>query len=159
MQTLYLLMGIQGAGKTTYAKKMIDNNTVHISRDEIRFKLIEPNEEYFAKEAQVFKTFMNEINNNLKEGKNVVADATHLNEKSRSKFFHYLKCDKSKLNIVIIFIDTPLEKCLEQNELRKGSRAYVPRNVIKKAYNELTIPTREEQNKYNLNSMITVWKN
>ena len=67
MQTLYLLMGIQGAGKTTYAKKMIDNNTVHISRDEIRFKLIEPNEEYFAKEAQVFKTFMNEINNNLEE--------------------------------------------------------------------------------------------
>ena len=157
MQKLYIMMGIQGAGKTEYAKSLVDDNTVHISRNEIRFNLIKPNEEYFSKEAQVFKTYIDEINDNLSKGKNVIADDTHLTKKSRNKLFHYLKYEKDKVEPVVIFVDTPLDVCLERNETRKGSKSYVPKDVIKKAYTSLNTPSIEEQKAFGLKSMITIW--
>lgn len=38
---LYIMCGCPGSGKTTYAKKyLINDNTVYVSRDDIRFSLL-----------------------------------------------------------------------------------------------------------------------
>lgn len=140
---LVLMVGVPGAGKSTFTKELEKENEdcVIVSRDIIRFSLVNEDEEYFSKENEVFKEFINQINENLKNHRMVVADATHLNYNSRSKVLSKIteNCIKNA-----IIIKTPLEKCLENNELRKGTRAYVPRSVIKRMSEQLTIPDETE---------------
>ena len=59
MGDLFIMMGVPGSGKTTLAKKLVEDkpNTIRVSRDDIRFSLLEKGDEYFAKEDKVFKTF------------------------------------------------------------------------------------------------------
>ena len=48
--TLVLMCGAPGSGKTTIAKKLMCNNDLYISRDEIRYSMISDEDEYFSKE-------------------------------------------------------------------------------------------------------------
>ena len=145
MNKLYIMIGIPGSGKSTYAKKRFPN-AIYVSRDEIRFDLVSENEEYFSKENEVFTKFVNIINSNLKAGKDVVADATHLNPRSRTKLFSHLNIDPTKTEIIAVVMRTPLEVCLNRNENRKGTRSYVPPQVIKNMYSSFKEPTMKELN-------------
>ena len=91
---LYIMCGIPGSGKSTYAKTYL-TNTLYVSRDEIRFKLVKEDEDYFSKENEVFDTFIAKINEGLRQSLDVVADATHLNSKSRLKLLACLELDKT----------------------------------------------------------------
>lgn len=145
--TLYLMVGIPGSGKSWYAKRLLANqeNTMYISRDSIRFKFLKENDEYFAKEDVVFNSFVSLIKKHLYDGENVIADATHLNRKSRMKVLNNL--DLSKIKICVIYIDVPLDVCLERNSKREG-RAKVPPTIIKNMYKNLTYPDKKEQEYY-----------
>ena len=140
---LYIMVGCPGSGKSIYAKKYL-SDAVYISRDDIRFSLVKENEEYFSKEKEVFKVFINKINNELQNGHDVVADATHLNPSSRFKLLVNLDLNKDKTEVVAIFIRVPLSICLKQNENRKGTRSYVPKSVIKRMHYSLVPPNTEE---------------
>ena len=61
MKQLFLMCGVAGAGKSTYLSNI--KNAVVISRDEIRFSLIGDFDDYFAKEDEVFATFIQKIQN------------------------------------------------------------------------------------------------
>ena len=140
---LYIMSGCPGSGKTTYAKKHFPS-AKYISRDEIRFNKISEEEEYFSKEDEVFKEFVREINEGLRASLDVVADATHLNEKSRTKLLYNLSIDKRKTQIELICMQTPLKTCIERNENRKGTRSYVPKNILKRMYYSFKIPNSNE---------------
>ena len=140
---LYIMVGCPGSGKSTYAKKNFPN-ALYVSRDEIRFSLVKENEEYFSKETEVFQKFINEINSALSTSAEIVADATHLNVKSRKKLLLNLNIDKEKTEIHMIVMRTPLKTCIIRNENRKGTRSYVPPNIIKRMYSSFTQPTTEE---------------
>lgn len=143
MAILYIMMGAPGSGKSTFIKNYIDYKIeTYVSRDEIRFSMVKEDEDYFSKENEVFKKFTSEINNALNLGINVYADATHLNTASRNKLINAIKEKPS--SIEVIFINTSLNKCLEQNENRKGTRSYVPRETIKRMYLSIEPPTFEE---------------
>ena len=140
---LYIMCGCPGAGKSTYAKKSFPN-TKYISRDEIRFNLVKENEPYFSREKEVFKTFVREINKALREQVDVIADATHLNKVSRFKLISNLNINKEKTEIIFIVMRTPLDVCIERNENRKGTRSYVPPEVIKSMFHSFKKPSLEE---------------
>lgn len=140
---LYLMVGCPGSGKTTYAKKHF-SNAVYISRDEIRFDLVSENEEYFSKEDEVFKIFINKINEGLRESLDVVVDATHLNPKSRFKLLACLNFIPGKTQVNVIYMKTPLAECIIRNENRKGTRSYVPPSVIIRMFKALKKPNFEE---------------
>lgn len=130
---LYVMCGIPGSGKSWYAKNVLMNkHTVYISRDEIRFSLVKEDEEYFAKEDQVFKSFVNQINYALGAEDDinaVIADATHLNWPSRRKLLNALKIKKNKANrnikVIPVWMNTPLFTCKIRNGLRED-RTFVP---------------------------------
>lgn len=152
---LYVSCGVPGSGKSTFLKEMKNKDEIIISRDEIRFALLKPGEEYFSHEREVYAKFLNEITKNIKEGYNVYADATHLNEKSRYSLLHQL-CNKGcrPYEIDAIYFDIPLKVCLERNEYRLGTPAYVPKEQIEKMFSQFTPPQRYEgfKNIWSVNS-------
>ena len=152
MKRIYLLCGIPGSGKSTWAKNQLDNKSVWISRDQIRFSMVSESEEYFSKEKEVFREFIKEINLTIRDKNfdNIYVDATHLNTASRYKVLDKIALkDVDELNIV--FFDTPLNTCLERNSYRSG-RERVPEEVIKKMYKAVTSPHLD--NKYVYDSII-----
>lgn len=144
-KTLYLMVGIPGSGKSTYAIKFMDNRKgwVYISRDEIRFSILGPEEEYFAKEDWVFRMFIHKINDAIDDDNifNIIIDATHLNTASRMKVLN--RINTNNCNVVPIIITTSLEDCIERNNLRSG-RARVPESVIRNMFRSMTHPCKDK---------------
>ena len=141
MANLYLMCGCPGAGKSTFIEENFNQAVSVISRDTIRFSLVSPDEDYFSREDEVTKEFWKQINDNLAKGKHVVADQTSLTPRSRKWFIQHVT-GYAKLNIVLI--DEDLETCLERNEKRKGTRAYVPEENVRRMYKRLIEPSFKE---------------
>ena len=129
--TLYISCGLPGSGKSTFLKANKAKDEVIVSRDEIRYSILKENDAYFEHELTVYSIFIYEIGKALKQGKNVYADATHLNGRSRSKLMGRLKNNFPNLefNVEFIFFDVPIYICLERNKKRTG-RERVPEDAI-----------------------------
>ena len=137
---VWLMSGIPGSGKSTYVKKKKKKNGgIHCSRDEVRFRLLKDNDNYFDRENEVFSTWIKEIVTaiNSEHDDNIYIDATHLTEKARKKVLNLLPIEK--IDLTYIAFDIPLEICLERNKQRTG-RALVPETVIKNMLCSYTIP-------------------
>lgn len=148
--TLYIAVGLPGSGKSTFFRNHKFENTVYVSRDLIRYDLLADDEEYFAHENVVFKTFVNALSFALKSGQNAIADATHLTRKSRAKLINAINQDITLYSIVFIYFDTEYTECIDRNEHRSG-RAYVPEKVIENMNDSLEIPQFSEfSNCYNI---------
>ena len=145
MATLYVMCGIPGCGKTTWALNFINNKNInYVSRDKIRMELLKDGEDYFSHEKEVFCKFVNIIRNSLKENKDIIADATHINKFSRKKLFAAI--GDIDYSIIFVYFNTPLEVCLGRNGLRSG-RARVPDETIKTMWNNFQKPSIIENNK------------
>ena len=71
MNNLYLMVGAPGSGKSTYANNFINTYGKPIkvvSRDAIRFSLLNDGAPYFSKEKDVFSKFTKEINEGVEKG-------------------------------------------------------------------------------------------
>lgn len=140
---LIMMMGCPGSGKSTFVDMHKEAEDIWVSRDEIRFNLVKPNEEYFSKEKEVFKSFAGTINVWLNSGYTVYADATHLSRASRNKLLRALKVTPKETWVV--WIKTPLKLAIERNEMRAGTRAYVPKGQIHRMYHSIEEPSFEER--------------
>lgn len=138
---LFIMMGAPGSGKSTFIKNHFEDYVI-ASRDAIRFSMVKEDEPYFSKEKKVYKKYIQLINDQLAAGKNVVADATHLNVASRNKLINCITVPNVEINV--IWIKTSLKTCLKQNEFRKGTRGYVLPEIITKMYNSIEKPNFEE---------------
>ena len=144
---LYVMCGAPGSGKSTWAKKhLFDPNIVqYISRDEIRFSLLGPNDKYFSKEREVWEVFMNQIQEAVnKKNMDVIIDASHLDKWSRRKLTNALDDALTESwELYYIAMDTSYEECCRRNDNRTG-RANVPHDVIKEMYDKMTYPRMNE---------------
>lgn len=145
---LWIMIGVPGSGKDYWIDKHVNsfNGSVKvISRDKIRFDILREGEDYFSHEKEVFRKYAEEICNSLIKYDIVIANATHLNEKSRSKLFRAISkaVYYTEAEINAMMIKTPLRSCIEHNSLRAG-RAYVPEDQIKRMHSSLTTPNLDE---------------
>lgn len=143
MGKLIVTIGPPASGKSTWIKNHPE--MVWVSRDEIRNEIVGLDKaeregrtvNYFSKENTVYNIFIQAIVKNLSEGKDVIADATHIDKKARDKLFRMLDA-KGKIYdeaIGIIFLTRP-QICIERNRNRKGWRR-VPDHVINDMYHKM----------------------
>ena len=143
---LWIMVGVPGSGKSYWIKNHRDyfaGSLAVASRDTIRFMKVKEDEEYFSKEKEVFKTFIEHIKAGLEHFDNTIADATHLNASSRGKLLRALGESLEDVEVNAIVMDSCLAKCLEQNNQRAG-RELVPETAIRNMFSNFTMPTLEE---------------
>lgn len=147
MPILYILCGPSGCGKSTWANHfMNDHNTDdirYVSRDEIRFSIVGEDEDYFAREKDVFRKFSGTIAQTLVDGFDVIADATHLNEFSRRKLTQAIDYYTKDYEVVYVSFNVDVDTCLARNTQREG-RANVPETVIRNMCRDFKKPSLEE---------------
>lgn len=147
MKNLYLLCGPPASGKTSWGTNLRDTTpgVSYISRDYIRFSLLDEDDEYFDKEKEVYDTFILIINDLLQGEGDVIADATHLNEKSRNKLLDKLNLEN--VNIIPVNFCISFDTILERNKQRNG-RARVPEYVMYRMYRAWCPANMKEKYKY-----------
>lgn len=145
---IFVMVGIPASGKSTWAKSQVEEKGgKYVSRDKIRYGLVGDCEKdlYFSKETQVFRDFCQEILEGLEEGKDVYADATHINKASRAKLMNHIGATVGLLEVevVAVYVETSLETCLKRNEERDGF-AKVPEDAMRSMYRFKSKPKLEE---------------
>lgn len=141
MSKLYIMIGCPGAGKSTWCKNNLPDNVMYISRDIIRYSMVNKNEEYFSKENQVYREFVDQINQALKMGIDVCADQTSIDRAARAKLLKQVRPNASEL--IAVWLNPSIETILKQNALRSG-RQCVPEHAIQNMYARMEAPTFEE---------------
>lgn len=145
MSKLYILCGPSGSGKSTWAHNFMQENSdvCYISRDDIRLSLLKEGEDYFSHEKAVFRKFVAGIIATLKEDRDIIADATHLNEFSRRKLTQAIDMQFTNYEIIYVTFNVDADTCVARNENRSGRR-YVPENVIRNMCRNFRVPSLDE---------------
>lgn len=141
MAKIIMLIGIPGSGKTTYSKDLAkEYNAEVISSDRVRQTYIG------IEEKDVFPTVYKLTVEELKEGRNVILDATHITPKVRKRSFDALDAYGISYEKVAIYVDTPVEECIKRVEKRNQdpNELFLPLEVIE-SYGKNIIPPTEEE--------------
>ena len=129
-----MLVGLPGSGKSTYANKYTSFEKVVVSSDAIRGELF-GDENCQRDPSRVFDEMKKRTRAALKEGRNVVYDATNLSSKKRIGMLKNLEgipCIKA----VTVFV-VPFEVCVMRAQERERK---VPRSVILKMMKQFEFP-------------------
>ena len=128
-----MLVGLPASGKSTFAKKESIKFKIH-SSDAMREKITGDINNQRSNQ-RVFDMLHKEIRRDLKNGLNVIYDATNISYKRRMAFLKEISdivCDRA----CYVFL-TPYEECLSRNQRRER---VVPTDVIRKMYLNFDIP-------------------
>lgn len=114
LAAVYILIGIPGAGKTTYAKSF-PQDTVYLGTDSIR-------KELFGKELtlrgrkRVYDLLFSRLLAALKMNRDVVIDCTNFSVQRRKRILSQIPLEYKR---IAVFLNTPLPVALQNNKHRK----------------------------------------
>ena len=143
MNTIYIAVGLPGSGKSTYAKNFIkDKNIEYLSSDELR-AVFGKNEEDQTVTPLVFGHIKRKVDEFLKDGKNVLVDATSVNRRERADYINTAKKYGAKVIALVFKMDR--QGLIDRNKKRgeQGGRV-VPDFVIDKMLAKYEEPSTSE---------------
>jgi predicted kinase len=129
--TLYITVGLPGSGKSTYAKNFIkDKEIEYLSSDSLR-AVYGKDETDQSVTSIVFGHIKKKVDEFLKDGKNVLVDATSVNRRERSDYINTAKKYGAKVVAIVFKMDR--QGLIDRNKKRgeQGGRE-VPTFVIDK---------------------------
>ena len=141
--TLYITVGLPGSGKSTYAKEFIKGKEIeYLSSDSLR-AVFGKSEEDQTVTPLVFGHIKRKVDEFLKDGKNVLVDATSVNRKERSDYINTAKKYGAKVVAIVFKMDR--QGLIDRNKKRgeQGGRV-VPDWVIDKMLAKFEEPSYSE---------------
>ena len=137
MAELILMCGLPASGKSTISERYkFSGYNIH-SSDELRlqkFGNLNGENAY----ADVFKELYDNIISDLKNGKDVVLDATNLSSKRRIAFLQFIN-SKTKCKKAAHVVATPYNDCINR-DLKRDKK--VGSNVIERMYKSFQMPCK-----------------
>ena len=133
MSKLYTMVGLPGAGKSTFAKNHPE--CVVISSDAVRAELF-GDEAIQGDTMKVFSVVNARVREALDNGFDVIYDATSLTKKIRRNIIHSFNA-----NHIAVFVNTSVDDCIRRDALRSRT---VGADVIQKMALRLSAPTVDE---------------
>lgn len=128
---LHMMMGLQGSGKTTYRKTILEKTVkdyVVISKD------LMPDGKKEARQQGM-------LDDAFRAGKSVILDNTNVSREIRADAIQRAK--KWGARVFLYFLDVPIDTCIERNGGRIG-KACVPVHVIHNFQKRLEKPSYDE---------------
>ena len=135
--------GLPGSGKSTYVKNFIkDKDIEYLSSDSLR-AVYGKSEEDQTVTPLVFGHIKRKVDEFLKDGKNVLVDATSVNRKERSDYINTAKKYGAKVVAIVFKMDR--QGLIDRNKKRgeQGGRV-VPDFVIDKMLAKFEEPSYSE---------------
>lgn len=143
MNRLYFLVGIPGAGKSTYAQRLIDNDPsiVWVSSDAIREELWgDANDQ--QQPGTVFGTMFQRTSKALNAGQDVIYDATNINAKTRASTLVQLRsCVSCEFEAICVMVLCSLSECKRRQNDRDRK---VPEDCIDRMVRQFQAPWYNE---------------
>jgi len=140
---LYITIGIQGSGKSTWAEKFCqDNNVLYLSSDKLRAELGKGIDDQSI-HGLVFGRMRARTEAALRRGESVLVDATHVRKKWRSD---NIKLGRRLGAFIVAHVfevdrETAIKRVAER--VSKGG-LNVPADVIDKYISQLELPDTNE---------------
>lgn len=141
--TLYITVGLPGSGKSTYAKNFIKGKEIeYLSSDSLR-AIFGKDEDDQTVTPFVFGHIKKKVDEFLKDGKNVLVDATSVNRRERADYINAAKKYGAKVVALVFKMDRA--GLIERNQKRgqEGGRV-VPTNIIDKMLAKYEEPSYSE---------------
>ena len=138
MNTIFVMIGISGSGKSTFTRNLMRSNQVIVSRDNLRNSLFgytdENIHEYYKRpdfkacEDKVTKFFNDQVRYALKNDMDVVADNTHLNASYINAYKQFgVEIELVWCNVdteVAIYRDQRRTRCVGETVIRKQAQQF-----------------------------------
>lgn len=145
LPVLVVMCGLQCSGKSTKVKMLQEKYDAKvISTDIIREEFAEKDgcdDIFKVDKTLVFQTAYLRVNTFLKEGKNVIFDATNITIKSRRMMFQNVKQNCHKICYIL---NTPISECRARLQSRNKTGHFILEEVLDEYYKSFEIPFYEE---------------
>ncbi len=124
MKTAYIMMGIQGSGKSVFCRRFLAS-VERVNLDTLKTR---------TKEKQL-------IEDCHEKGCDYVVDNTNPTREDRARYIDPAKAEGYR--VIGYFMQSRLQECIRRNDLRLGKER-IPAKAIAMTSNRLEIPSRAE---------------
>ena len=124
MKTAYIMIGIQGSGKSTFCRQFLPD-AVRVNLDTLKTR---------SNEKRV-------IEQCFEEGSSFVVDNTNPTREDRERYIGPAKMEGYR--VIGYFMQSRLKECIDRNDLREG-KAKIPEKGIAATFRKLELPSRAE---------------
>lgn len=151
-QTVYILSGVSGSGKSTYIK---NHNLCSVSTDELVEEYARENNFNYTQafdeiqNKKLFGTlnsiFYDNIVDLVNSGKDFAIDRTSLNSFTRKSLIDLVKSNSGDSKVKVVFFDIPKDvvlKRLADREAKTGKS--IPKDIIEKQFESFEKPNSNE---------------
>jgi uncharacterized protein len=144
--TLFVLIGVQGSGKSTWARANAERlGATIVASDEIRNELESAGMDAMGLSDHVFAILEERVARLLDRGRSVIVDATHARRAWRASVLDLAR--KRNARRVAIWFDLPIEAALARNERKPGGgwgQRVVPQPLLINVWRGFEPPTADE---------------
>ena len=124
-ETIAILMGLQGSGKSTFYKMYLSDSFIRVNLDTLKTRCQE-------------KLLIEEC---LLNKRNFAVDNTNPTRLDRERYI--IPAKEAGYHIIGYFLESKIKDCIQRNALRKG-KARVPEKAIAATSNKLELPSYDE---------------
>ncbi len=156
-QSLIVLAGPAGAGKSTFAAAVAESNglprTAVVSSDVCRLTLCDnlslvTREQWPSLDRDTFQLYVTIVSMRLAQGRPTIADSLNFGDELRDRARQQLiaLAQRSKYELALVLFDFSAETCLAQNAQRPENRR-IPESVIRAQRQrfDLTLPKFKDE--------------